>query len=258
MAKKIAIANTKGGIGKTSTAIALTDGLRQKKKKTLLIDADPNSTSSTQVYRAVTDNVATLTDVLYDGLPAQDAIQHLEYGDIIPVDPELTLADTKIAADANRFYHLKDACDALEDMYDYIIIDCPPGNGVILGNVLSYVDEVIIPITCDSFGLQCLDSFKDIMDTYKKRINEKLHICGVLITMYEGRQALTRDLEENTIPEELKYLNTTLFNTRIRRSVRLKESQLFSMPVMEYAKNSTVALDYQAFTDEVIRRCKRK
>ena len=77
MAKKIAIANTKGGIGKTSTAIALTDGLRQKKKKTLLIDADPNSTSSTQVYRAVTDNVATLTDVLYDGLPAQDAIQHL-------------------------------------------------------------------------------------------------------------------------------------------------------------------------------------
>ncbi len=254
MAKKIAVANIKGGIGKTSTAISLADGIRLKNKKVLLIDADPNSLSSTMVYRAKTEDTYTLSDILYDGISAEKAIQNTEYGDIIPIDDQLTLADTKIPADADRFYHLKDASEKLEEMYDYIIIDCPPGNGVILGNVLSYTDHIIIPITCDSFGIQCLDGFKDIIDTYKKRINKDLNTLGILITMYEKKQSLTRDLEEKAIPKEVSYLNTKLFKTRIRRSVRLKESQLAGIPIYKYAKNSTVSNDYMDFTNEVLRK----
>lgn len=254
MAKKIAVANIKGGIGKTSTAIALVDGLRAKNKKVLLIDGDPHSLSASRVYKAVMDNTETLADIMYDSLDARKAVQTTEYGDIIPGDKELTVADTRIAADAERFYHLADACKKLDSLYDYIIIDCPPGNGVILGNVLVYVNEVVIPITCDSFGIQCLNSFGEILESYKKRLNESLKVTGVLITMYEGRQALTKDLEDNVIPKEVKALGSTLFKTRIRKSVRLKESQTLSQPIFEYAKKSTVAEDYQAFVNEFIRR----
>ena len=257
MAKKIAIANTKGGIGKTSTAIALADGLKAKNKKVLMIDSDPHSMSSTGVYKAKTEGEKTLAEVLYEKLPAIEAIQHTEYGDIIPSDRELAYADTKVPVDADTFYRLSDACKSIEDKFDYIIIDCPPGNGIILGNVLTYADEIIIPITCDSFGIKCLDSFKDIYELYSNRLNPKLKILGILITMYEGRQSLTRDLEENIIPEEVKKLKTTLFKTRIRKSVKLKESQLMNTPVYKYAKNSTVALDYKDFVDEYLRKTKR-
>ncbi len=256
MAKKIAIANVKGGIGKSSTAIALADGLTAKKKKVLIIDGDPHSLSTTRVYQAKMNGTATLADILYDGIDAKEAIQSTEYGDIIAGDEQLAYADTKIPADADRFYHLSDSCKKIENLYDYIIIDCPPGNGVILGNVLSYIDGVIIPTTCDSFGIHCLNSFGEILDSYKKRINTGLKVIGVLITMYEGKQSLTKDLEENVIPGEVKALNTSLFKTRIRRSVRLKESQLTGTPIYKYAKRSTVAMDYQAFVDEFVRKVK--
>ncbi len=256
MAKKIAIANIKGGIGKTSTAIALADGLRAKNKKVLMIDTDPHSLSATIVYKAKIDDTITLADVLFDGTNAKEAIQKTEYGDIIASDPDLIYADTQIPADANRFYHLIDACKSLEKMYDYIIVDCPPGNGVILGNVLSYVNEIIIPITCDSFGIQCLNGFRETIKVYKDRINHSLKVGGVLITMYEGTQKLTKELEETIIPKEVKQLNTILFKTRIRRCVRLKEAQLMSRPIYNYSKNSTVSRDYKAFVEEFMKKQK--
>lgn len=256
MAKKIAIANVKGGIGKTSTAIALADGLRLKHKKVLMIDGDPNSLSSTHVYRAVTSGEYTLADALLGGAKLSDCVQKTKYGDIIPCEEVLKNADTQIPADADRFYHLSDSAKEIEDMYDYVVIDCPPGDGVILGNVLSYVDGVVIPITCDSFGIQCLDSFGKITEVYKKRINPGLKIYGVLITMYEGRQSLTRDLEDGIIPKEISKLNTKLFKTRIRRSVKLKESQTLGVSLYDYAPRSTVAEDYSSFIRELLKEVK--
>lgn len=254
MAIKIAVTNIKGGIGKSSTAICLAGGLIKKRKEVLLIDADPNSMSSTGVYKAETDGVGTLADILYSGDPAETCIQHTALGDIIPCDKQLKNADTQIPPDADRFYHLVDACPSLEAEYDFIIVDCPPGDGVILGNVLSYVDYVIMPITCDRFGLECIADFQKAMNIYKQRINEKLSVLGILITMYEGRQSLTRELEDKFIPGEAEKLGTKVFNTRIRRSVKLKESQMFGKTIYDHAPKSTVAQDYEELTNEVIKR----
>ena len=253
MAIKIAVANKKGGIGKTSTSLCLADGLRLRDKSVLLIDADPQK-SSTGVYGAMTDGEATLADMLLDNEKAENCIQHLPLGDVIACDKLLENADTQIPADADRFYRLADACAGLERLYDYIILDCPPGNGVILGNVLSYADYVVIPITCDKFGVQGLAEFKDVMSSYTKRINPNLKILGILITMYNRRLSLTKDLENGIIQEQAKALNTIVFETKIRESVKLKESQAFGESIFQYEPNSTVAIDYNLWIEEVLRR----
>ena len=253
MAVKIAIANKKGGIGKTSTALCLASGLKLREKRVLLIDTDPQK-SATGVYGAITENSATLADMLYDGEKAEECIQSLPLGDIIACDSLLEAADTKIPADADRFYKLSDACENLEKMYDYIILDCPPGNGVILGNVLSYADFVITPITCDKFGIQGLSEFKNVMAPYTKRINPNLKVLGVLITMYKGNQSLTKDLEEGIIPQKVKELDSVVFETKIRESVKLRESQLLGRSIFEYAPNNPVAIDYNLFVEEVLRK----
>lgn len=253
MAVKIAVTNIKGGIGKTSTSICLATGLKRKKKDVLIIDADPNSMSTTGVYKAKIEGQGTLADILYSGDKVETCIQKTPLGDIVPCDKLLQNADTQIPPDADRFYHLLDAAGDVEKDYDYIIIDCPPGNGVILGNVLSYVDYAVIPITCDRFGLECIADFSKIMSTYKQRINPELSILGILITMYEGRQSLTRELEEDFIPGEASKLDTVIFKTRIRRSVKLKESQMFGKSIYEYAPKSSVAEDYSKLVDEILK-----
>lgn len=256
MSIKIAISNTKGGIGKSSTAICLATGLVKKGYKVLLIDADPNSISSTGVYKAQTEDEYTLTDVLYSDIDMSLCIKKTKLGDIIPCDKQLKKADTFIPSDTERFYHLIDASTKIDEMYDYIIVDCPPGEGVILDNILTFVNFIIIPITCDLFGIECLTDFEQIVNAHKKRINPTLSVLGVLITMYEGSQNITKGLEENIIPSEVKNLNTTLFNSKIRRGCRLKESQLAGISLYDYDLKSNVAIDYLSFVEEVIERTK--
>lgn len=251
MAVKIAIANMKGGIGKTTTALCLADAFQRKKKKVLLIDLDPQK-SATGIYGAVTENLSTLADIMYCGTAAAECIQHTELGDIIPSDSALQDADTQIKADADRFYHLSDACSAIEDQYDFIICDCPPGNGVLLGNALSYVNYVIMPITADKFGIQGMREFVEVMHTYTKRINPALKILGVVMIKYKGRQTLTRDLEDNLLPAIIKDMDTQLFSTRIRESVKCQEAQALNQSLYSYAPTCTTALDYQAFADEIL------
>lgn len=258
MAVKIAISNMKGGIGKTSTALCLADCLKRQSKKArvLLIDTDPQRSASA-VYGAAIDGVSTLADMLYSDTDAKECIQHLPLGDIIAADTILMDADTQIKADADRFYHLSDTCKSLEDAYDYIIVDCPPGNGVILGNVLSYANYVIMPITCDRFGVLGMSDFADVMNSYTKRINPELRILGVLIIKYKGRQSLTRDLEDNLIPSIVDEMGTRLFKTRIRESVKCQEAQALNVSLYEHAPSSTTALDYDAFTKELLKELKK-
>lgn len=252
MAQKIALANMKGGIGKTTTALCIADGLRKRGKKVLLIDTDPQQ-SATGVYGAKYDGVLTLADIMYYDTKAEKCIQSLPLGDIIASDKALTDADTHIKADADRFYHLSDSCSNIESVYDYIICDCPPGNGVMLGNVLSYVDKIIMPITCDKFGIQGMRDFSEVMGTYTKRINSKLKILGVLIIKYKGRQSLTKDLEDNLIPNIIAEMKTKLFSTRIRESVKCQEAQALNRSLFDYAPDSTTARDYDAFIEELLK-----
>lgn len=251
MAITIAVANSKGGIGKTTTALCLSDALRRRGKRVLLIDTDPQK-SATEIYQAKTNNTPTLGDMMYEHTDAQDCIQHTSMGDIIASDTALTSAETTIPADADRFYHLQDACQKINSKYDYIICDCPPGNGVLLGNVLSFVRFVVIPITCDRFGMQGLTDFADVMHMYSKRINTSLQIAGVLMVKYKGRQSLTRDLEENLIPSIVEQMNTTVFKTKIRESVKCQEAQALGVSLYDYAPKSTTAQDYSDFTAELM------
>ncbi len=250
MATKIAIANMKGGIGKTTTALCLADELQKKGKRVLLIDMDPQG-SATSVYGAVIDGETTMADLMYDDVPAKDCIQHTELGDIIASDQLLMEADTKVPVNADRFYHLSDACVGIEDQYDIILFDCPPGNGIMLGNVLSYANSVIMPITCDRFGIQGMQEFVDVMSQYTKRINPALKILGVLITKYKGRLSLTKELEDELIPSIVEKMGTKLYETKIRESVKCQESQALNMRLSEYAPKSTTAEDYEAFVNEL-------
>ena len=252
MAIKIAIANMKGGIGKTTTALCLSHALQNKGYKVLLIDSDPQRSAS-GVYNAKTDNTATLADMMYENKPASECIQHLELGDIIAADNALQYADTQIPTDADRFYHINDTCSSIEDQYDFIIFDCPPGNGVMLGNVLSYVNHIIIPITCDKFGVQGLFDFKDVISMYSKRINPTVNVLGVLIVKYKGRQNLTRDLEDNLIPQMVENMNTILFNTKIRESVKCQEAQALGKSLFTHAAKSSTAIDYELFSNEILK-----
>lgn len=251
MAIKLACCNIKGGIGKTTTSLCLADNLQKKGYKVLMIDTDPQRSASS-VYQTSTDDVYTLGDIMYNDTPAAECVQHLPLGDIISSDDALVDAERDVKFDTDRFYHLADSCKTVEDLYDFIICDCPPGNNVLLGNVLSYVNYCIIPITVDKFGLQGLDKFPAVMKQYTKRINPTLKILGVLIVKYKGRQNLTRDLEDHSIPELVESMGTRLFTTKIRESVKCQESQALMRPLSEYAPNSTTALDYAAFTNEML------
>lgn len=252
MAIKIAIANMKGGIGKTTTALCLADALQRKNKKVLLIDTDPQH-SATGIYQAEMDSVSTLADMMYCNSSASECIQHTDLGDIIASDPTLQDADTQIKSDADRFYHIADTCQSIDNQYDFIICDCPPGNGVMLGNVLSYVNFVIMPITVDKFGIQGMTDFVDVMNSYKKRINPQLKILGVLMIKYKGRQSLTKDLEDNLLPNMISEMDTKIFQTKIRESVKCQEAQALNQSLIEYAPKSTTSLDYIDFANEFLK-----
>lgn len=259
MAIKIAIANLKGGIGKTTTALCLSDLLSKRGKKVLLIDTDPQR-SATGVYGASTDGVATLADIMYDEsgtIDASECIQHLPLGDIIASDNALRESETKIKTDADRFYHLIDGCKNLDDKYDFIILDCPPGNGVMLGNVLSYANYVIMPTVLDKFGIEGMADFSDVMRSYTRHINPNLRILGVLIIKYKGRQSLTRDLEDNLLPAIIESMSTKVFDTKIRESVKCQEAQALKVSLYDYAPTCTTAEDYISFTDELLKELKQ-
>lgn len=252
MAIKISLANMKGGIGKTTSALCLADAFQRKGQKVLFIDTDPQR-SATGVYNAEIESASTLADMMYCSTDATECVQHTRLGDIIASDRALQDADTQIKTDENRFYHIVDACKSIEDQYDFIICDCPPGNGVMLGNVLSYVDYIIMPITVDKFGIQGMLDFVDVMNTYKATINPNVKILGVVMIKYKGRQSLTKDLEDNLIPKIIADMDTQLFKTKIRESVKCQEAQALGQSLFEYAPTSTTAQDYLQFADEILK-----
>lgn len=262
MAIKIAIANQKGGIGKTTTALCLAAALQRKGKKVLFIDTDPQM-SATGVYGAVTNDIETLYNMVVpdretgECLDASQCIQNCALGHIIPSDDLLKRAETSIPVDSDRFYRLGDACKNIEKHYDYIVFDTPPGDGVLLGNVLSYTDYIVMPITADKFGIQGMLAFNETLNTFKKRINPGVKIAGILEVKYKGRQTLTKDLESKLIPKNAEDMDTIVFKTKIRESVKCQEAQALGESIFEYASSCTTAKDYIAFCDELLARIKK-
>lgn len=252
MAVKLALTSIKGGLAKTTTSICLADALRRRNKRVLLVDVDPQRSASS-IYQASADTDAgTLADIMYCDTDASECVQHTDKGDIIASDINLAMADSNVKNNPDRFYHISDSCHSLEDKYDFIIFDCPPSDGVLLGNVLSYVNYLIVPVTCDQFGMQGMYSIPSVMAEYTKRINPTLKVAGALIVRYKGRQLLTKDLEENTIPVLAEAMGSKVFNTRIRESVKCQEAQTMHKSLYEYAPKCSTAIDYESFTDELL------
>lgn len=250
--KIICVANQKGGIGKTTTATNVASVLSEK-YKTLLIDADPQG-NSTDTYRALIKDTATLYDVILDydePLDINEAIQHTEIGDIIASDSLLKEAETTFRSESGEeYFRLKDALEKLNG-YDYVVIDTAPADNKLLKNCLIASDEVIIPITADRYGIQGLSELNHTIITIRKRNNPGLKIAGLLMVKFHDNYSLSQDIRE-ALKDVADKIGTKVFDTRIRESTATQKAQAGRTTVVKYDKNSNTSVDYREFVKELI------
>ena len=243
------IANQKGGIGKTTTATALTSILSSRGHNSLLIDADMQC-NSTDAYRAKFEGESTLYDVLFDTDEIQDAIQHTENGDIVPGDPLLREAEVKFGSDISLVGVLRKKLRRLEG-YDYVIIDTAPNLGNLLFSCLLAADSVIVPVTADRFALQGLSQLKESIDKVNEVFEKEVPIEGFLLVMHNERTNLSKEIK-SILKESTEAFSTKLFQTTIRESIKAREAQAVRENLIVYAPHSTTAIDYRSFVDELM------
>lgn len=250
--KIIAVSNQKGGIGKTTTATNLAYGLKLRGKRVLLGDCDPQCNTSKTYGATLTDGSPTLADLLFTNEPAKDCVQHTEYGDILASDRVLDEADTRLKGFA-RFFRLKNRLDELAGDYDYCILDTPPALNLLLQNALIAADGVIVPILSDSYSVDGLNDFYQTVVDIKSQPNPHLEILGLLLVRFDKRSVLNKEAAD-ALPSVANMLNTVAFDTKIRHTVAVPESQVARMPLMEYNPKCTAARDYEEFINELERR----
>lgn len=245
--KIIAVANQKGGIGKTTTSLALAAGLKRLKKKVLLVDLDPQANAS-DTYRAEIEGVGTAYDLLVEG--DADCIQHTEVGDIVAGDPSLKDA-AKLLDGVSAAYRLKKGLASIVPNYDYIILDTPPALSVLLTNALTAADTVIIPLTSDRYGLHGLVQLNDTIKDIKEFTNPSLNVAGLLLVKYRKKTTLAKAVDE-TLPEYAELFGTKVFDTKIRESIEARKAQAAQLGLFEFAPYCTTARDYESFIKELI------
>lgn len=250
----IAITNQKGGVGKTTTAINLSAALASKGLRTLLVDLDPQANSSMSyidvravkgptIYEALTESEIHLTDTIL-------AIERFPGLSLVPSGIALAKIEAKLLGEIDSHYRLKDEVDLVHEKFDFVIIDTPPTLGIITFNALVAASHVLIPVQSSYFALEGTDDLLDTIEKIKQRANPGLQILGALITLYDKRTVLSKDIQKQIH----EVFGDRVFKTMISKSVRLEESPAYHEPIFTFAPNSSGAYEYYKLTEEVLSR----
>ena len=247
--KIVAIVNQKGGVGKTTSAVNITAALREKGAKVLLVDCDPqaNATSGLGVSRRCK---YSSYDVIINGVPAEQAVVHTQWGDLIPSSSALAGAGVELAELEHREFVLKKALEPVAAAYDYVFIDCPPSLELLTLNGLCAAEQILIPVQCEYYALEGLSDLMSTMRAVKKRLNPRLTVFGVLLTMFDGRTNFSSQVAQ----EVRRFFPGRVYGAAIPRNVRLAEAPSHGMPITAYDKHSKGARAYRDVAEEILKR----